>query len=108
MDRQNAAHGSELNTIPVWLVEIQYDIGRGQRCMAAQLHLRPRCEPAQMIACGFFHDEGRLRQIVLHSQLHHGSLRRPALHHADGGRISGERLACKGVDNILFHGHAPS
>ena len=103
MDGQNAAQGLKLNRIRVRFIVIQDHKGRCKGCMSAKLHLGLGRKPPEMISGRLTDDEGCLGQTVFHGQVFHESIRRPAVHDADGSRVSGEGMICKCIDNELFH-----
>ncbi len=73
---------------------------RGQRRVAAEIHLRRRCEPAQLeAAIKARDDEGRLRQVHFPShELHPGWLSR-GREEAHRGGVAGEGLVGERIDD---------
>jgi len=83
-------------------------MGRGQRGVAAQVHLDLRCEPSQVVHARAAGEEGGLREVELGSHRLHPTLVAEAITggcraQTNGGRVPGERTICERVDNEGLH-----
>ena len=100
---EDPAEGGKGNFLRLRLDKPEDDIPGSQRGMAAQVDLSAGSEPPQMVVLPFLHGKGRLGEVVLYGNGHHGLLREPLFHNAHGSGVSREHVIGKGIHNILDH-----
>ena len=98
----------EVEALPRCLEFVKEHEGRGQGGVPAEIHLQFRREPAETPTRRFFHQEGRLGEVILQRDGLHQRVRKPLGQDHHGRRIAREGMIAEGIDLEKRQAHGGS